>query len=111
MRTEHGLWKRQKLMRVRDPSDRPPYSISHSELFEETVLTLQRQYPFIDEGIQNLEWTLSRSPFGNEKCPAYEGRDIFMAVSPRTPRAPSFRVLYEVVEQRVYLWHLSVREP
>ncbi len=97
-------------MRVRDPSDRPPFSISHSELFEETVLALQRQFPFIDEGVQNLEWMLSRSPFGNEKCAAFEGRDMFVAVSPRTPRAPSFRVLYEVVGQRVYLWSLSVRD-
>lgn len=98
-------------MRVRDPSDQPPFSIGHSELFEEAVFALQRQFPFVDEGIQNLEWMLRRSPFGNEKCPAFEGRDIFIVASPRTPRAPSFRVLYEVYERRVYLWHLSVREP
>ena len=47
-------------MRVRDPSERPPFSISHSELFEEAVFALQRQFPFIDEGVQNLEWTLRR---------------------------------------------------
>ncbi len=98
-------------MRVRDPSERPPFSISHSELFEEAVFALQRQFPFIDEGIQNLEWTLRRSPFSNEKCPAFEGRDILIVVSPKTPRSPSFRVLYEVAERGVHLWHLSVREP
>lgn len=98
-------------MRVRDPSERPPFSISHSELFEEAVFALQRQFPFIDEGVQNLEWTLRRSPFSNEKCPAFEGRDIFIVVSPKTPRSPSFRVLYEVAEHGVHLWHLSIREP
>lgn len=98
-------------MRVRDPSEQPPFSIAHSELFEEAVFALQRQFPFVDEGVQYLEWSLSRSPFENERCPAFEGRDIFFVLSPRTPRAPSFRVLYEVIGRRIYLWHLSVREP
>jgi hypothetical protein len=98
-------------MRVRDPSDRPPFSISHSELFEEAVRAQQRQFPLIDEGVQNLEWMLRRSPFNNEKCPAFEGRSMFIAVAPRTSRAPSFRVLYEVFEKTVFLWHLSVRDP
>nr|WP_295109847.1 hypothetical protein [uncultured Caulobacter sp.] len=98
-------------MRVRDPSDQPPFSISHSELFEEAVFALQRQFPLIDEGVQNLEWMLSRMPYANERCAVFEGRDFFIAVSPRTPRAPSFRVLYEVAGRRVHLWSLSVREP
>jgi hypothetical protein len=97
-------------MRVRDRSDQPPFSIGHSELFETAVYALQRQFPFIDEGVQYLEWSLGRTPFNNERCPAFDERDIFIAVSPRTPRAPSFRVLYEVFDRRVFLWHLSVRE-
>jgi hypothetical protein len=97
-------------MRVRDPSDRPPFSIRHSELFEEAVRALQRQFPLIDEGVQNLEWMLQRAPFNNEKCPAFEGRSMFIVVVPRTPRAPSFRVLYEVFDRTVFLWTLAVRD-
>lgn len=97
-------------MRVRDPSDRPPFSISHSELFEGAVFALQRQFPLIDESVQFLEWSLARTPFNNERCPAFEGRDIFTAYTPRTRRAPSLRILYEVGHGQVLLWHLSVRE-
>jgi hypothetical protein len=97
-------------MRTRDPSEQPPYSISHSELFEEAVYALQRQFPLIDEAAQNLEWMLRRAPLNNERCPAFEGRDMFIAVSPKTSRSPSIRVLYEVGDRKVFLWHLSVRE-
>lgn len=96
-------------MRVRDPSDRPPFSVSHSELYEEAIFALKAQYPFIDEGVQNLEWALERSPFNNERCSAFEERDIFIVVTPRTARAPSLRVLYEVLGRKVFLWHLSTR--
>ncbi|KRA61773.1 hypothetical protein ASD79_06600 [Caulobacter sp. Root655] len=97
-------------MRVRGPSDRPPFSISHSELFEEAVFVLQRQFPFIDDAVQNAEWLLRRAPFNNERCPAFEGRDLFIALAPKTPRSPALRLLYEVGGQKVFLWHLSVRE-
>ncbi len=96
-------------MRIRVPSDRPPFLIEHSELFESAVYALQRQFPFIDEGVQNLEWQLARRPFDNERCQIFEGRDLFIAATPRTPRAPGLRVLYEVFETKVFLWHLSVR--
>ncbi len=71
---------------------------------------LQRQFPFIDEGVQNLEWLLGRAPFNNERCPAFEGRDMFIAVGPKTPRSPSFRVLYEIRDRKIFLWRLTVRE-
>lgn len=106
-----GPWRRRRSMRTRAPSERPPFSISHSELFEEAVYALQRQFPFIDDGVQNLEWLLRRSPFNNERCPAFGGRDLFIGVGTRTLRSPSFRVLYEVRDRKIFLWHLSVREP
>lgn len=97
-------------MRIRSPSDRPPYSIHHSELYVETVFALKRDYPFIDDAVQWIEWRLERNPLDQERCPAFPGRDLFLIYADKTPRAPGLRVLYEVVGDRVYCWQLSVRE-
>ena len=99
-------------MRLRDPSEQPPFHIAHSELFETAYFNLERQFPFLSEAYDDLDWIMSRDPWGNsEPVAAFPERNLRLAVTPRTPRYPSLRVLMEVeVERRrVLFWSLSAR--
>lgn len=99
-------------MRLRPPGSGPPYHIAHSELFEAAYHGLERQFPYLAEAYDELDWTMAREPLANsEPTPAFPGRNLRLAVTPRTTRYPSLRVLIEVEEQRrrVFFWHLSVR--
>ena len=83
-------------------------------MFEAAFDRLERNFPFLAEAYDSIEWTMERDPKGNSvPSEAFrdEGRDIRLAFTPRTTRYPSLRVLLEVQEdlRRVYFWSLSVR--
>jgi hypothetical protein len=62
------------------------------------------------EALEFIEWSLQRTPLqDSEPTPAFEDANIRIFVTPRTPRFPSLRVLIEVGERRVYLWHIADR--
>ncbi len=101
-------------MLLRDRSEGPPYHTRELELFEAAYFMLERTFPFLGEAYDALEWTMQRDPRGNsELCRAFrdQDREFRVALTSRTPRYPSLRVLIEIDEdvRRVSLWHLSVR--
>lgn len=82
------------------------FRVSHSELYEASVRKLAQTYPFVDEALESLEWSLRRIPFSEgELCAAFPGRELRFTVLPRTNRYPSLRVLFEVIDPTVYCWH------
>lgn len=99
-------------MRVRPPGEQSRFHITHSELFEAGYYALQRQFPFLDEAYDNLEWTLSRTPLA-ESVPVrvFENRNLRLTYTPKMSRYPGLRVLFEVSEVRrlVHMWHLDIR--
>ncbi|CAN5569748.1 hypothetical protein BH10PSE4_BH10PSE4_44900 [soil metagenome] len=90
--------------------EREALLIKHSELFDEAVYALQHQVPFIDDALQNFEWFLRPAPYDNERCAAFEGRALFIALVARTSRSPSLRLLCEVEDQTIFLWQVDVRK-
>jgi len=97
-------------MRVRDPSEGVHYTVGHSELFEAAFDRLRDQYPLLLEALDFIEWSLQRTPLqDSEPVPAFAAVNIRVFITPRTPRYPSLRVLIEVGEKRVYLWHVAER--
>jgi len=98
-------------MRVRDPSDGVHFTVGHSELFEAAFDRLRAKYPLLLEALDFIEWSLQRRPReDSEPAEAFEKVDLRVFITPRTPRYPSLRVLIEVGERRVYLWHIDERE-
>jgi|AP82_1055514.scaffolds.fasta_scaffold282436_2 hypothetical protein len=94
-------------MRIR-PGPRNPYRIVYSEYFEAAWFRgIQEQFAFAHEVLDQLEWSLERSPAAEgESCAAFPDRDIRLTVTARTGRYPSLRFLFEIRDREVAIWHV-----
>lgn len=99
-------------MRLRAPGEKPPYSITHSELFEASYFALERSYPAITDAYDLLEWSLERTPWEeSEPSPAFAERHLRLTLTPKMARFPGLRVLIEINDEKrsIHFWTLAVR--
>ena len=95
-------------MRIRPPSDPSNFIIRDSEVFETAVESLKRQFPLIYDALDDIEWVLRRDPRAESTILSlFEGRELRIHVTPRTPRYPKLRVLLEINGNIVTCWHIA----
>jgi hypothetical protein len=86
------------------------FRLSYSAVFEAAYYAIQAKHPFLLEAMDYVHWLLERTPYSEgEPCYAFEDRDIRVLLTPKTPRYPSLRVLFEIVDPRVHCYHISER--
>jgi hypothetical protein len=87
------------------------FHVHHSELYEAGVKRLRATFPFVDEALENLEWSLQRAPYseGERLAEKFPDRQMWWTVLPHSNRYPALRVLFEIVDPKVFCWHVSER--
>lgn len=85
------------------------FNVEFAEIAETALRRLSDRFgwEFPDNQVRaRLRFTLSRDPseLGLERCPAWEGRSIFVS---KVYAKIEIRILIEVTEDRVIVWSLS----
>jgi hypothetical protein len=74
------------------------------------VRRLVRKFPYVDDALQSLEWSLRRTPFSEgELSEAWPGREIRWTIVPGTPRFPDLRTVFEILDPHVHCWAVGER--
>ena len=77
----------------------PPdqFRVDYAESCEACFDKLEKTYPLIIDVLGHFDFVFKRRPWeAGEPCPAFEGRDIRLMLTPQTPHFPPLRVLFEI---------------
>ena len=95
------------LVRGREPSK---FRIEESEIYAKELLVLTQRYPDFDINlILNMEFELARDPRGSgiRLREAFPDKKLYVTVTSEGRETPALRLLYEVSDDIVTLWHIS----
>ena len=88
-----------------------PFRVDETPLFIDSFKVHLKTYSRLSDTFLELVYFLARTPreYGRPSG-AFPNREFFTARTRVIVGCPSFRVLYEIVERRVWAWHIALAE-